>query len=84
MSAKFLGSKSSKNFECISCAFNTCRKSQYDRHILTDKHLFLTNPNKKVPADKITCICGKIYKHQSSLCAHKKKCNEVKEENHCF
>ena len=73
MSAKFLGSKSSKNFECIACAFNTCGKSQYDRHILTDKHLFLTNPNKIVPVDKLKCACGKIYKHQSSLCAHKKK-----------
>ena len=72
--SSFLGAKSSNFFECKICNYNTCRKSQYDRHVLTDKHKLLTNPNKKVPLHHFTCECGKIYKHQSTLCAHKKKC----------
>ena len=79
MRTKNLGEKSSKIFECINCDYNTSRKSQYERHILTDKHLCLINPNEKVPSDNFKCGCGKVYKHQSSLCAHKKKCIYNKE-----
>ena len=79
MESNNLGSKGSAKFECLSCNYFTCRKSQFNRHILTDKHLLLINPNKKEPEDKLRCKCGKIYKHQSTLCAHKKKC-EFKEE----
>jgi len=64
--------KSSKNFHCEHCNYFTSRKSQYDRHLLTDKHNFLINPNKKVPDKIYTCECGKEYKHQTTLCAHKK------------
>jgi hypothetical protein len=39
---------------------------------LTNKHIILTNPNKKVPSNVYECECGKKYKHQSTLCAHKK------------
>jgi len=55
------------------------------RHESTAKHFFLSNPNKiltkKVPLD-FPCKCGKVYKHLSSLCAHKKKCpvSEICEE----
>ncbi len=80
MSPKIFGSKSSKKYECLTCDYITSRKSQYDRHVLTAKHLILINPKKelkilmqKVP-EQFSCSCGKSYKHQSSLCAHKKKC----------
>jgi hypothetical protein len=60
---------------CEKCNFNTCNKKDYSRHLLTDKHISLTNPNFKTQKIPIfNCICGKSYKHSSSLCGHKKKC----------
>lgn len=67
--------KSSKIFVCEKCDYNTSRQSQYDRHLLTAKHKILMNPNEK--SSKIieySCLCGKQYKHMSSLCSHKKNC----------
>ena len=69
--------KSSTNFHCETCDYNTCRESQYNRHIMTTKHIILTNTNKNVPKSSATeykCDCGKYYIHASSLWNHKKKC----------
>ena len=78
--------KNPKFFFCEKCAFISCNKKDYTRHILTDKHKILINPNKKpqkTPDDDsfFLCICGKKYKHSSSLCAHKKKCHFKNYEN---
>jgi len=49
--------------------------------LTTAKHKILTDPNKKVPKKETeACKCGKVYKHQSSLCAHKKMCKFNDEE----
>jgi uncharacterized surface protein with fasciclin (FAS1) repeats len=74
MNPKKLGAEGSAQFCCKSCDYKTSRKSQFDRHLLTDKHKILTNPNENVLDKNFVCECGKIYKHQSSLCFHKKKC----------
>ena len=74
MNTKKFSSESSVEYLCENCDYVTSRKSQYGRHILTAKHKILTNPNKKVPCKIYSCECGKIYKHQSSLCFHKKIC----------
>jgi hypothetical protein len=74
--------KSSNIFCCEKCHYNTCKKSQYDRHLLTPKHKNGKNDkndNQKVPKD-LSCSCGKIYKHLSGLSRHKKTCNKNKEE----
>jgi len=64
------------NYFCEVCDFNTSNKKDFKRHNLTDKHLLLINPNEKTPKNPLfTCNCGKSYKHSSSLCGHKKKCN---------
>ena len=70
------GSESSNYFYCKFCDYNTSRKSQYERHLLTSKHKIRTNTNKKVPksSKSYECECGKSYKHVSSLWNHKKKC----------
>jgi len=64
-------------FICENCNYNTSRKNNYDKHILTDKHKRLMMDNKSITT-KITqyfeCVCEKIYIHQSSLCKHKKTC----------
>jgi len=64
-----------QDFFCKMCDYSTCRKSQYERHLMTPKHQLLINPNKNVPSSSVpsyVCVCGKIYKHASSLCGHKK------------
>ena len=60
-------------FECINCNFKCSKNSEFERHKMTAKHQRLTNPNKKTP-NLYSCVCGKSYKHQSTLCAHKKIC----------
>jgi hypothetical protein len=81
--------KSTEKFHCKSCDYLTSRQSQYERHLLTDKHknqLLSTKINKKVPKSSTSfeCDCGKIYKDRSGLWRHKTKCiqnyDESKEE----
>jgi hypothetical protein len=70
------------NYICETCDFITCNKKDYSRHLLTVKHISLTNPNLKTQKNPIfNCICGKSYKHSSSLCGHKKKCNYIEKSN---
>ena len=73
--------KKSLNFCCEICDFTTCNKKDFNRHNLTDKHILLTNPNQKTPKNPLfVCNCGKSYKHSSSLCTHKKKCNSHEQD----
>ena len=62
---------------CETCDFKCSYKSDYSRHLLTAKHKILTNPNKILTKNEAAykCICGKEYKHSSTLSSHKKKCN---------
>ncbi len=75
---KNLVPKSSKIFECELCDYSTSRKSQYDRHLSTDKHknrqnsTFVNNFQQK-SSDNI-CECGKAYKERTGLYKHKKHC----------
>ena len=73
--------KSSKIFRCEICDYSSVRKSQYERHLLTKKHKsneILTFPNKILTNPNIEnvfgCLCGKSYKHRSTLSNHKKTC----------
>jgi hypothetical protein len=68
--------KNAEIFSCKICSFECFKQSNYDKHILTAKHKRLTNTNKKMPknAAAYSCMCGKSYKHHSSLCKHKKTC----------
>ena len=68
-------------FFCEYCNYECSRKEHFNKHLLTSKHKKMENPNKKVENlenNKFVCICGKSYKHKSSLCAHKKTCKEIK------
>ena len=77
--------KSSKKFHCENCHYNTSRKSQFERHLQTDKHKILHNPTSKSSKnlfDKTwNCECGKIYKHSSSLYCHRKNCDYNEKQN---
>ena len=71
--------KVAKKFLCQKCNYSTSRKSSWDKHILTAKHLndnkMVTNGNKFV---EFFCEhCGKGYKYKSGLSRHKKKCMAI-------
>lgn len=67
---------------CNCCDYSTSRKSQWDRHLLTGKHLNNEKRNQKVPEHNIVsndieihkCGCGRTYKYMSGLCKHQKTC----------
>jgi len=69
--------KSSQIFSCKLCDYNTSRKSQYDRHLTTPKHIRIindTNLDTKKVLQEYSCECGNKYLYFSGLCKHKKKC----------
>ncbi len=66
-------------FECQKCAFKCSKKGDWNRHIGTAKHKILSNPNEITSTfEPYKCDCGRIYKHMSSLCYHKKTCVDNK------
>jgi len=73
--------KYANKYNCENCSFICCKKSDWNRHINTRKHENLINPNYLGADNKIkqfNClICNKVYKHLSTLSAHKKKCVEL-------
>jgi len=78
--------KNKTNYECKICDFNTSKKTDYFRHLVTKKHK--TNENQKnenleINEKKRTvfCNCGKLFKTRSGLWKHKKKC-EYFEQKH--
>ena len=75
-----LTEKNTKNavcFICDKCQFKCFKKSEWIRHISTQKHKSLTNITEKTPkTPQYNCvICNKEYKSREGLWYHKKKCN---------
>ena len=75
-----------QNYECSNCKYITANKKDFNKHILTSKHLILTQYLQKIPEipmqDKtFICNCGKEYRHRQSLYTHKQKCNFKIKEN---
>ena len=76
-------------FFCETCHYNTSSNKDYNKHLLTAKHFRLTNtkgftnenPQKSQTHNKYLCNCGRAYKHMSSLCKHKNKCEFIEIEN---
>ena len=75
--------KNAEKFTCEICDFVCSKESNYTIHLMTRKHKLLTTTNEKMPKNAAIklheCSCGKKYKFASSLCYHKKKCNNNKE-----
>jgi hypothetical protein len=80
--ADIFGAEKSLHFECKSCDFVTSKKTDYNRHINTKKHLDLhladkdLHFSKKGANESTECICGKHFKHRQSLYKHKKNCKK--------
>jgi len=83
----FSNQKPAKNgniFYCNFCDYGTCKKSAYNDHLFTTKHKKSMNSNVKPakPANSFVCqICEKIYKDNSGLWRHKKKCKVENSDN---
>ena len=88
--------KNENKYCCLFCDFNTSKKTDFSRHLQTDKHkkaendsvLVVNDSNFTTKNEKIyKCDCGKIYKYDSGYYRHKKSCNyeaekEEKKEEH--
>jgi hypothetical protein len=76
----FSGKKVAKNYHCDVCDYTCCKKYNWDKHLLTSKHVMEINGNdletksgKKWQIQEYTCKCGKKYKNNSGLWKHHKK-----------
>ena len=78
---------SAKIFSCEFCAISCCKKNDWNRHILTNKHIGNTNGNTgNHLSAKImfTCkFCSKEYNSRKGLWGHNKKCNTIKNNIEC-
>jgi len=63
-------------FSCTLCDYNTCRKTDYNKHLMTLKHKNNANSDKfsQKSLKSHICDCGKVYKYRQGLCYHKKTC----------
>jgi hypothetical protein len=84
-----LRTKNTKQFICEKCDFLCSKKSYWERHIITAKHIRLTNVNNIVStADKkellpfICNLCAREYKSRVGLWKHSKKCKLIVPEYH--
>lgn len=81
-------------YECISCDYKCNKKSLWNQHCLTQKHILKQNETKnmqlsnkkhilndsKEMQNSHECIfCGIIFKSRTSLWRHKKICNKNEE-----
>ena len=65
MSTEKVQTKNDK-FVCLVCDYNTCRKSQYDRHLTTSKHILSTKSSFFVPSNN--CLDSTTNKcHDSTI-----------------
>ena len=75
--------KNTGRYICEICNFKCSKQSDYNRHILTAKHINRTNRTHNTPknAAEYSCDCGKIYKARNSLWYHKQRCNSTNTNN---
>ena len=71
--------QNTQKFQCEKCAFKCSKKSYWERHIITAKHIKLTKANDILSTDvkKMTymcAICDKVYKSRVGLWKHAKLC----------
>ena len=59
---------------CCKCNYKCKTRFLYEQHLKTKKHLKKIQSIKKTNGNKISCICGKEYKHNSSYSRHIKTC----------
>ena len=64
---------------CDACDYKCSKKSDYDKHLATRKHI-MNDKSLQICSENIfkkyECECGKEYRHRQGLHAHKKKCSK--------
>ena len=68
--------KIAQKYCCEQCDYNTCKKSDYTKHLSTDKHKNLVNETelKQESHQKHQCFCNKTFNSRTTLWRHKSKC----------
>ena len=76
--------KNEHNYHCKMCDFKSCKKTDFNRHLLTIKHVsnaLASNDNNKNEKKYNCSYCEKTFKDRSGLWRHKNKCFEYNESN---
>jgi hypothetical protein len=86
--------KMSNLFCCKKCDYITSRKSNFDRHNLSEKHKRIHNVSLGIEyfeqneqneqndkTNTYNCVCGNIYKFSQGLSKHKNKCSYIAPNN---
>ena len=77
-------------FYCETCDYGTSKKSSYNDHLISSKHVKSMNSNEILPkicSSNICNKCNKKYKDNSGLWRHKKKCMVIEDvivNNECI
>ena len=80
-------------FYCKYCNYQCSKKSDFNKHKLTQKHKKNENMTENTKEERKTrqkvneeysCECGKIYKYKQGLYRHQKICKIINEENEDF
>jgi len=76
--------KKSLVFVCKVCDYNTCKKSDFDKHLSTRKHdgmvtmeTMETKKSQKVAQHNMCNKCKKVYNTRSGLWKHMKTCDYI-------
>ena len=76
-------SENAEKFHCELCDFECCKKSNYDKHILTQKHKNRTFSNNLEQKNAEKCQtfscknCNKTYNARNSLWYHEKNVIQI-------
>ena len=70
-----------KEFECKCCNYVTSNKKDYNKHLLTRKHVEEANGSTKNP-QYICDVCEKSYKSRGSYWKHNQKCKKEQNMTH--
>ena len=82
--------KNRKLYRCEICDYSTCNSFDFNKHNQTKKHsqsgLSMAIDDFSIPCDKksqkkefVCFACNKVYKDNSGLWKHKKRCQVIKE-----
>ena len=79
--------KGQSKYVCNYCNFICCKKYNWERHLLTSKHIQVTESKQMVTekgqkGQNICCEnCGKEYISRNGLWKHKQKCNQQQKKH---
>src|SRR6056300_1071583 len=72
--------KSPTTYICEKCSFVSVSKKDYNRHLLTRKHIRETNGTIIPPSSFVCDNCSKQFNTRSGLWKHRNKCKVIESE----